>query len=265
MQVCAALRAARSGSSKTAAVSSVGRTPGRWRWRDAVARPGLGHGAGQLRDAALGCAIGNAAGKGAVVCSEAKFTIRPQPFSFIARHQRLAQKERRGKVEAMRHVPALGRDVVGRFARVDARGMDQDVGRAERLGDLRRGLSARRGPPHRPHRSRVAPPAALLPLVQAPRPRARTPTTLRAGRASTSAARRPRPELAPVTQATRPATTERGRAAQPSAVRSKSRRGNTCAGGYRRCGHGLPCLRAAKCAPWPRPRAWRPRGWRAAR
>jgi hypothetical protein len=66
--------------------------------------------------------------------SEAKFTIRPQPFSFIAGTSAALRKNGHGEVEVDRHVPALGRDGVGLLAGVDPGGMDKDVGRAEGLG-----------------------------------------------------------------------------------------------------------------------------------
>ena len=96
MQVCAALRAARSASENNGCGELGREEPRRNRvGHDPVARPGLGHGAGQLGDASLGRAVGDdRRGRRANDWSEAKFTMRPHPASRFIRGTSAARGRR---------------------------------------------------------------------------------------------------------------------------------------------------------------------------
>jgi hypothetical protein len=228
MQVCAALRAARSGSAKTAAVSSVSEeTRADGVGGDAVARPGLGHGAGQLRRPRPWMRHRRCRpGKARCDCSEAKFTIRPQPFSFIAGTMCCAEEKRHGQVEAIVTSQPSGVTASAASRVLMPAAWTRMSGAPKGSAIAARGRPARRGRPHR-GATRHGLPGPRLCQASASARRA-TPTTLAPARLSTSAARRPRPELAPVTQATRPGHRKGGSPSpQPSAVRSKFRRGNT--------------------------------------
>ena len=99
-----------------------------------VARPGLGHGAGHLGDAALARAIGYAAGKGAKRLQRGKVHD-PAPAFFLHRRDKvLAQEKRRAEVQRQGDIPALGRDIIGGLTRIDPCRMHHDIGRPERHG-----------------------------------------------------------------------------------------------------------------------------------
>ncbi len=213
MQVCAALRAARSGSAKTAF-----RQFGREKSRpdriggDPVLGPCFGHGAGQLANTRLGRAISDAT-RERPASSAARQNSRSVPSLWpSSRDERLAEKERGGEVEVHRHVPALIRHVIA-VSRVlmpaawttisgapngfcDLRAQCRQSGRVcDRSAATRRPHCPCLGWPSRPAHQPGGPRRQPL---RRPQPR----QSLRAAQG---------PQLAPVTQATRPVRSKRSR------------------------------------------------------
>mmetsp|Transcript_17072 Transcript_17072/g.24818 ORF Transcript_17072/g.24818 Transcript_17072/m.24818 type:complete len:230 (-) Transcript_17072:4498-5187(-) len=227
-------------------------------------RPGLGHGAGQLRHPRLCRPVGNAAGKGACRLQRGKVHDPPPALLPHARHQRLAQEKRRAEVQGKGLIPGLWRDLIRHLARIDPGSMYQDIRRPKGGGDSVAQIRD----------------SAAIGHVRRDPVRRRTDLCLQAlqcrdtpGNAHDLCASRGQGKRCLPTQ-TRAGAGDAGhpprqikQGAGISHFRSnqKSHPGNIWQAAHRQRGHALPCLRVARCAPWPRQPLWSLPGLRAAR